>query len=48
MKNLNNTNTYYKPKQLKLALEIEKIIEISDQYIVFAKLLIVLTLYHTL
>ena len=28
MKTLNNTNNYYKPKQLKLPLEIEKIIEI--------------------
>lgn len=30
MKNLNNTNNYYNVKQLKLPLEIEKIIEISD------------------
>ena len=29
MKNPINTNKYYKPKQLKLPLEIEKIIEIS-------------------
>lgn len=30
MKKQINTNNYYKPKQLKLPLEIEKIIEISD------------------
>ena len=30
MKKTINTNNYYKPKQLKLPLEIEKIIEISD------------------
>ncbi len=31
MKKSINTNKYYKPKQLKLLLEIEKIIEISDK-----------------
>ena len=30
MKNIFNTNNYYTPKQLKLPLEIEKIIDFSD------------------
>ena len=38
MKNLNNTNNYYKPKQLKLPLEIEKIIEISDPVYSFCEI----------
>ena len=38
MKNLINTNNYYKPKQLKLPLEIEKIIEISDPVYSFCEI----------
>lgn len=39
MKNLNNTNnTYYTPKQLKLPIEIEKIIEISDPVYSFCEI----------
>jgi transposase len=38
MKNSNNTNKNYKPKQLKLPLEIEKIIEISDPVYSFCKI----------
>ena len=38
MKNLINTNKYYKPKQLKLPLEIEKIIEISDPVYSFCEI----------
>lgn len=38
MKNLNHTNNYYKPKQLKLPLEIEKIIEISDPVYSFCEI----------
>ncbi|MGN1338291.1 MAG: transposase, partial [Candidatus Coprovivens sp.] len=38
MKTLNNTNNYYKPKQLKLPLEIEKIIEISDPVYSFCEI----------
>ncbi len=38
MKTLNNTNNYYKPKQLKLQLEIEKIIEISDPVYSFCEI----------
>ena len=35
MKSINHTNNNYKPKQLKLPLEIEKIIEISDSLEIF-------------
>ena len=38
MKKLINTNNYYKPKQLKLPLEIEKIIEISDPVYSFCEI----------
>ena len=38
MKNQINTNNYYKPKQLKLPLEIEKIIEISDSVYSFCEI----------
>ena len=38
MKNKINTNNYYKPKQLKLPLEIEKIIEISDPVYSFCEI----------
>lgn len=38
MKKTNHTNTYYKPKQLKLPLEIEKIIEISDPVYSFCEI----------
>ena len=38
MKNQINTNNYYKPKQLKLPLEIEKIIEISDPVYSFCEI----------
>ena len=38
MKTFNNTNKYYKPKQLKLPLEIEKIIEISDPVYSFCEI----------
>jgi transposase len=38
MKNLNNTNNYYNVKQLKLPLEIEKIIEISDPVYSFCEI----------
>lgn len=38
MKNLINTNNNYKPKQLKLPLEIEKIIEISDPVYSFCEI----------
>ena len=37
MKKQNHTNSYYKPKQLKLPLEIEKIIEISDSVYSFCE-----------
>jgi transposase len=39
MKKLNNTNNYYKPKQLKLPLEIEKIINISDPVYSFCEII---------
>lgn len=50
MKNLNNTNNYYKPKQLKLPLEIEKMINISDPVYSFCEIIdsIDLTSYFTL
>jgi transposase len=38
MKKLNNTNNYYNIKQLKLPLEIEKIIEISDSVYSFCEI----------
>lgn len=38
MKKLNNTNKNYKPKQLKLPLEIERIIEISDPVYSFSEI----------
>ena len=38
MKKSINTNKYYKPKQLKLPLEIEKIIEISDPVYSFCEI----------
>lgn len=38
MKNKNHTNNYYKPKQLKLPLEIEKIIDISDPVYSFCEI----------
>lgn len=39
MQTLNNTNNYYKAKQLKLPLEIEKIIEISDPVYSFCEII---------
>lgn len=39
MKKTNNTNNYYKPKQLKLPLEIEKIINISDPVYSFCEII---------
>lgn len=38
MKKQNHTNSYYKPKQLKLPLEIEKIIDISDPVYSFCEI----------
>ena len=38
MNKLNNTNTYCTPKQLKLPIEIEKIIEISDPVYSFCEI----------
>ncbi len=38
MKSTNHTNNNYKPKQLKLPLEIEKIIEISDSVYSFCEI----------
>ena len=38
MKQLNNTNNYYNTKQLKLPIEIEKIIEISDPVYSFCEI----------
>ena len=39
MKKTNYTNNNYKPKQLKLPLEIEKIIEISDPVYSFCEII---------
>lgn len=38
MKIINNTNKNYTPKQLKLPIEIEKIIEISDPVYSFCEI----------
>ena len=38
MKNTNHTNNYYTIKQLKLPIEIEKIIEISDPVYSFCEI----------